>query len=149
MTRFADDGDWDYGRWMLWEQAVANALAGKRGQAALAELEVALVALPEKRLIDSRLAWKGEVCAVGALVLAKRCAAGDDRDTVLAEMERASDPEEYFAADVTATYGQNYGRMAYAMAWRIAELNDEDCRGASPEARYEHVLAWVRKAQGK
>jgi hypothetical protein len=147
MSRFYDDGDWDYGRWMLWEQATQRALSGKRGQAALRDLEGALLALPEKRLIESYLAKDGEVCAVGALVLAKRCQAGETREAVLADMERISDPEDYCAADVTASEGKKHGRMAYAMAWRIAELNDEDCRDATPERRYEYVLAWVRKAQ--
>ena len=42
MSRFSDDGaDWDYGRWSLWNQAVTNAISGKRGQAALADLEAA------------------------------------------------------------------------------------------------------------
>jgi len=148
MTRFSDDGDWDYSRYCLWESAVANALAGRRGQAALADLEAALLALPEHRLIESHLAKDGEVCAVGALVLANRCAAGEDRAAVLADLERISDPEEYYAADVTACFGHQYGRMAYAMAWRIAELNDEDLGGLEPEARFERVLAWVRKARG-
>ena len=148
MSRFYDDGDWDYGRWELWEQATSRALAGKRGQAALRDLEQALLALPEKRLVEGYIAKDGEVCAVGALVLAKRCAAGESRAAVLAELERLSDPEGDYAADVTASLGRKYGRMAYAMAWRIAELNDEDCRGATPEWRYEYVLNWVRKAQG-
>lgn len=150
VTRFGyADCDWDYGRYELWECAVANALAGRRGQAALADLEAALVALPEPRLIEGALAKDGEVCAVGALVAANRCAAGEDRAVVLAEMERLTDPEDCWdASDVTAIVGQRHGRMAYAMAWRIAELNDEDCRNMTPEQRYEYVLGWVRKARG-
>jgi hypothetical protein len=148
VSRFNDDGDWDYGRYSLWERAMTNALSGRRGQAALADLEQALLALPQKRLIDGALACNGEVCAVGALVVRNRVAAGEDRAAVLADLERATDPEEYNDnADVTATYGAKHGRMAYAMAWRIAELNDEDCRNATPEWRYEYVLDWVRKAQ--
>src|SRR6185369_14922087 len=67
MTRFSDDYDWDFGRYMLWEQAVTNAMSGRRGQAALRDLEEALVALPEKRLVDT-LCKDGEVCAISALV---------------------------------------------------------------------------------
>lgn len=149
MSRFGDDCDWDYNRYMLWERAVVNALSGRRGQAALADLETALLALPEPRLIEGALARDGEVCAVGALVLTNRCAAGEDRAAVLAELERATDPDDnYLADDVTASYGAKHGRMAYAMAWRIAELNDEDCRNLTPEGRYEYVLSWVRKARG-
>lgn len=149
MTRFCDDGDWDYGRWSLWEQATTRAIEGKRGQAALADLEAALLALPEPRLIESYLAKDGEVCAVGALVLANRVAAGESRASVMAELELATDPEDDCGADHTACIGAKHGRMAYAMAWRIAELNDEDLRGRSPEKRFQQVLAWVRKAQGK
>ncbi len=149
VTRFSEDGDWDYGRFCLWEQAITRALEGKRGQSALADLESALLALPAPRLIEGHLALNGEVCAIGALALAKRTAAGENRETVLAEMERMTDPEDVdFAADVTASCGSRYGNMAYAMAWRIAELNDEDCRGMEPERRFQYVLYWVRKAQG-
>jgi hypothetical protein len=148
MSRFDyDDGDWDYGRFMLWERAMQNALSGRRGQAALADLEQALLALPEPRLIEGYLAKDGEVCAMGALVAAKRVAAGEDRAAVLAELERLSPEESWEAPDVTASIGRQYGGMAYAMAWRIAELNDEDCRAYTPEQRFEKVLAWVRGAQ--
>lgn len=34
-------------------------------------------------------------------------------------------------------------------AWHLAYLNDEQFAGASPEQRYEQMLAWVRRAQGK
>jgi hypothetical protein len=149
VSRFYDDGDWDYGRYMLWEQAMTRAIGGKRGQAALADLEQALLALPSHRLVEGYIAKEGEVCAIGALVLAKRTAAGESRDVVLAELERVSDPEEEYVADVTASLGTKYGNMAYSMAWRIAELNDEDLRGRSPEERFDQVLRWVRKAQGK
>lgn len=152
MSRFNDDGDWDYGRWSLWEQATTKALEGRRGQAALADLEAALLALPEHRLIESHLAHEGEVCAVGALVLHNRCAAGESRAAVMADLEqidRSVWDDAGYASDVTASTGKRYGRMAYAMAWRIAELNDEDFRGVSPEERFTRVLAWVRQALGR
>lgn len=72
MSRFDsldDDGGIPMG---LWEQMVSNAITGKRGQAALAELELALEALPSKRLIYGSLAKEGTVCAVGAYVASKR-----------------------------------------------------------------------------
>jgi hypothetical protein len=31
----------------------------------------------------------------------------------------------------------------------MAYLNDETFEGATPEQRYEKILAWVRRAQGK
>lgn len=147
MSRFWDDGDWDFGRYSLWEQATRNALSGKRGQAALADLEEALLALPEPRLIEGALAENGEVCAIGALVLHKRRQQGEQRALVLADMERFGREDDI--ADVTAGMGQRWGNMAYAMAWHIAYLNDEDCRNLNPEQRFRFVLGWVRKAQGK
>jgi hypothetical protein len=147
MTRFSDDYDWDFGRYMLWEQAVTNAMSGRRGQAALRDLEEALVALPEKRLVDT-LCKDGEVCAISALVVHKRVQAGEDRATVIAELERMVDPEgDPDAADITACLGARHGNMAYSMAWTIAQWNDEDCFAYTPEQRYEWVLKWVRDAQ--
>jgi hypothetical protein len=149
VSRFSNDGDWDYGRYMLWENAQGRALSSPRGQQALALLEQALLKLPQKRLIDSALAKDGEVCAVGAFVLAQRVTAGEDRDAVLADMARGYDPEDtYGSADDTALAGNRYG-MRYTVAWRIAELNDEDFRTSTPEERYVGVLNWVRRAQGK
>lgn len=149
MSRFYDDGDWDYGRYMLWETAVSNALAGKRGQAALADLEAALLDLPEHRLIHGAVAKEGEVCAIGALVLAKRTEAGEPREKVLADLSRYNDEANDDIADVTACLGAKHGNMAYAMAWQIAYLNDEEVYHlASPEERFQTVLAWVRRARG-
>jgi hypothetical protein len=50
MTRFYDS---DEGvPWPLWKSILSNALGGKRGQRALADMEAALLALPERKLID-------------------------------------------------------------------------------------------------
>lgn len=75
MTRF--DLDYDDGLipWDLWHSIVSNALGGKRGQAALAELESALTALPEQKLVAGKLAAEGSVCAVGAYVAKHRAEA--------------------------------------------------------------------------
>jgi len=62
MSRFVD-GDGDDEFWMLdqgrWERNARAALKGKRGRKALAEIREALLALPEKRLIE------GALCTVG------------------------------------------------------------------------------------
>ena len=63
MSRYTE-GDWDDEnaefKAAAWNRNAQLALKGKRGQKALRELREALMALPEKRLIE------GAVCTVGA-----------------------------------------------------------------------------------
>lgn len=91
MSRFGEgDGEEFAGQYELWEANARRALGGKRGQAALRDLESALVELPSKRLISGHLAHRGEVCAIGALVAHRRAANGEDRDVVLRELASAA-----------------------------------------------------------
>lgn len=126
-------------------------LRGKKGQAVLKELEAALVALPEKRLIEGALYLDGQVCALGALML--------KRETD----KRKSGLEPWFAAVLAVAWlqkvsnkcgvdsyqavleAQKYLHTTRALAARIAFSNDEDCQAATPEVRYEKMLAWVRR----
>lgn len=148
MSRF-DYVDDDEGSipWAFWQPIVSRALAGKRGQRALAEFEEALLALPKRELIDSALATDDGVCAVGALVahkLAKQ--EGLDMAAAMAAMPHGQpDDESIFE---TAEAGRNAG-LTWAVAWHMAYLNDETFSDATPEGRYEQILAWVRRAQGK
>lgn len=179
MSRF-DDGDGEGMPWGLWEQTVSTALGGKRGQMALADLESALVALPEPRLIEGHLASHGAVCAVGAYVAhrkateqgvpiaevisamapAAKCWCGhsgnehtpacagkrwNDAPCSCEEFEEADDEEDIYE---TAAAGTNAG-LSHTIAWHLAYLNDEQFAAATPEQRYEKVLGWVRRAQGK
>lgn len=73
MSRF-DNSDGEGMPWEIWEQVVSNALGGRKGQAALAGMEAALLALPEAKLIEGHLAAEGAVCAVGAFVAAQKAA---------------------------------------------------------------------------
>lgn len=188
MSRFDWDGDGpEYNNaGDLWWANIERALSGRRGQSALADLEEALLALPEPVLIEGHLAEAGQVCAVGALIAHKRVLKGDKLADVLAELEgnasctcghgreshehgtgscsaqrsysdnscwcegwdRETDEDEYGSGYVTANAGVSVG-LTYALAWRLAYLNDEDCAGLAPPERYQRVLAWVRKAQGK
>jgi hypothetical protein len=82
MSRF--DGDWEpredgKNTAGLWRANVKRALAGKRGQAALRDLRDALLALPEKRLIE------GALCTVGL------------RDRIASMPERIPTPEDSLA----------------------------------------------------
>jgi hypothetical protein len=63
-----------YGRW---RGAVASAMRGKRGQAALREIAAAMDAMPEKTLTANELEADGEFCTVGVLMHAR----GLDRKT--------------------------------------------------------------------
>jgi hypothetical protein len=62
-------------------------MSGKRGQAALRDLETALLEMPEKKIIRGKLADRqGHVCTVGLLALHRRVLAGEDREAVLADL---------------------------------------------------------------
>lgn len=141
------------GQFALFNANCRRSLRGKAGQEALRELEAALLALPEKRLIHGRLRddKTGEVCAVGAYARHK----GYDLSTF--------DDE-----DETDEVGDHAG-MPRLVAWQVVALNDytldtvwevadgplnrfeAHCKGGipfirevTPEERYEKVLAWVR-----
>lgn len=181
MSRFSD-GDEESIPWDLWETIVSNALGGRRGQHALADLESALLALPEQKLISGHLAAEGSVCAVGALVAAKRAEQqGVDLPAIIEAMgagvqcwcrhardQHATGPcsgtnrydgkpcscdayeldEDSESAWDTAAAGRDVG-LAWTVAWHLAYLNDEQFSSATPEERFQKMLAWVRRAQGK
>lgn len=177
MSRFDDDGEGM--PWELWERVVSQALAGRKGQAALADLEAALIALPEPKLIRDHLAADGGVCAVGAYVAHKQAAERKlDVATVIDGLSASvrcwcghgpymhgpkcsgkrwggddnCNCDEYEAEDddiyETADAGINAG-LSSTLAWHFAYLNDEEWGGATPEQRYERMLAFARRAQGK
>lgn len=151
MSRYdAYEGDEMFpGQWWLWEENLRRTISGRKGQQALRDLEAALLALPEPKLISSNLALNGQVCAMGALVLHRLCAQGEDREAVMVELEQAIDPDadEYGTGAIeTAEMGKAVG-LTFTLAWHIGEVNDEWRRGGeeTPEERYERVLAWTRK----
>ena len=73
MTRISYSEEEDYeGQFALFRANLNRSLAGKKGQAALRDLEAALLALPEKRLVGYHLVKDGDVCATGALVALRR-----------------------------------------------------------------------------
>jgi hypothetical protein len=56
----------------LWQANVRRGARGKRGQAFLKELRDILIAMPEKRLVESDwITPQGEVCVLGAYLRAK------------------------------------------------------------------------------
>ena len=178
MSRF-EDYDGEGMPYALWEQVISRALGGRRGQEALAGLEEALLALPEPKLIEGHLAHDGQVCAIGAYVAHRRAQReGVDMRAVVEAMSadlkcwcghgRGAHVDgactgkrwegrlcgctefevDYEGPDETAAAGSAEG-MRYTVAWHLASLNDETFREVTPEQRYERMLAWVRRAQGK
>lgn len=109
----------------LWRQAVARAINGRRGQAFLRDLAVALDALPNKRLIRNDLIRDGEVCALGAL--------GALRGINMTEL----DPDDYDT--VAARFN-----IANSMAQEIVYENDEMGRySETPEELWARMRLWV------
>lgn len=155
MSRYDCDGDGDgpeyNNAWDLQEQAGLNALRGKRGQAVLKELEVALLALPEKKLLHGKLSREGGVCAIGALALKRRMEAGEARDAALKWMEEQVDPEDCEEwGEQTAYFAKKHLGVVKALAYKISFENDEG-RGEynhghkeTDEERWARVLKWVR-----
>lgn len=136
--------------WQFWEVIVSRALGSERGQEALADMEEALLALPERKLIEGHLAKDDGVCGIGALVAHKRA---KDRGIAIHEAiaelaEEAADEEFSYDPNRTADAGVQVG-LRSSVAWHLAYLNDEQFRDLSPDDRYEKMLAWVRRAQGK
>lgn len=156
MGRIGYSEDEDYpGQHALWQGNVMRCLNGRRGRAALRELEAALLALPSKRLIAHKLVEEGEVCAIGALALHKG-------DTI--EHLATFDEEDMVGV------GEHYGVPAL-VAWAVVEKNDYDLDSytitapgpnqyryyhgqqggyrltvqVTPEERYNYLLAWVQR----
>lgn len=135
---FSDDEERP-GQFALWNANVVRSLKGRAGQVALRELEAALVALPEKRLIRNYLIDDADgVCAVGCYARAK----GLDLKAFDRDYE-------------TDAVGVKAG-MPRLVAWEVVAQNDiyneghyKDGDGRyvayTPEERYERVLAWVRE----
>ena len=150
-TDYAEEEDFP-GQWALQEKNLERLLAGKRGQAVLRDLEAALLAIPEKRLIADHGVKDGEVCTVAALAVHKQVTQGQSRELVLRQLE--AEEREYLGEDYEYSewgddqYTQDLGvsvGVPKSLAWRLVALNDLDYDGCTPEQRYEKVLAWTRR----
>lgn len=145
MSRFDDCYDEDFpNQAELYRANVQRALKGKRGQAFLKELEEALVALPEKKLIEGRICEMGKVCAMGALALKRRVSSGEKIEDALRWLEDEAPQEGY--ADETAAFMEKHFGVLGCLAMEVAYTNDERRqKDPTEEARYEKVLTWVRE----
>ncbi len=120
---YTDDCD-DYLALGRWRAQVASATRGKRGQRFFRDLVAALDALPEKRLIPNELVTGEGVCALGAL--------GKMRNLTLPKLDH---PER-----IAAVFD-----VARQLTAEVMYMNDEDCWGESPEARWLSVRKWAAK----
>lgn len=93
MSRVGYSEDEDYpGQFALYRANLERSLAGRRGQAALRDLEAALLELPEKRLIYGHVVKDGDVCANGALIAYQATKKGLTREEALAQMAEETAP---------------------------------------------------------
>lgn len=147
MSRFnSDDYDFDYpNQGDLWSANVQRHLAGAKGQAILRELRDALLTLPERKLINGRLAdEQGCVCTVGALAAHRGVSLKELAELVKPD-ERWGEVDAYEAEMRTMDLGRRIG-LKEVMSVTLAARND-DCWYApldeTDEQRYERVLKWV------
>lgn len=130
----------------LWEANQRRSLKGKKGQAALRELEAALLALPEPRLIaDEFENAQGEVCALGALARFKGKENPKTADVLIHDEvynEYYDDGYLMEGAGLELAASMDVPRM---VALAIIYHNDDSWQPLTPEQRYDRVLAWTRR----
>lgn len=128
MSRAGYVDDYDMDQWALirWRGAVTSAIRGKRGQAFLREMLVALDALESPALARGDLQTDhGDVCALGSVAKLRGI---DVMDVDTCDYEALS---------------KLFG-ISEAMAREIMFVNDEWCRTPAPSrARFTEVRTWV------
>lgn len=135
---FPNEGD-------LWNANLIRHMRGRAGQAVLRELREALLSLPEKRLINGRLADEsGCVCTVGALAAHRGVSLKELADRIKVDYE-GYPFDEWDAEEATLNEGLRIG-LKTGMVVRLASINDDTWGPGiheTPEQRYERVLKWV------
>ncbi len=113
-----------------WRGRVNSSIRGQRGQRLLRETLAALDSMPEKRLIAEELRADGEVCTLGAVLVAR----GADVDKL--------DPEDH----------DGLGKLLDVPACLVQEIeyeNDEGGWNETPEQRWQRVRKWVERKLAK
>ncbi len=116
---YVDQFDLDYLAFGRYRGRVASAMRGARGQKLLRDTLAALDAMPEKRLIANELREDGEVCTLGAVMVAR----GIEPDNY--------DPAEH---DVLG----NLLNVSPCVIAEIEFMNDE-CTPTDPVKRWEFM----------
>ena len=122
---YADD---EPAMFAMYRGMVASATRGRRGQALLRDILIAMNGMPVKQLIKDDLEGEnGAVCAIGA--------AGKLRGMDMSDL----DPED--AETVAGRFN-----VADCLAREILWQNDENWwwRKETPEERFERMRKWVR-----
>ena len=172
MSRYEDDYDGEDfpNQSALWHANAERALKGKRGRKALTDLRAALLALPDKRLIEGALctvnpekrrefrpedAWRYNdlagraaqdgtgVCAIGALLWHRKVKAGMDPAEAFDSLPTMDDANHDLHD--TARLAVRDAGLVYSLAWDLAYRNDETYEARTPEERYAAFLAWIEQ----
>jgi hypothetical protein len=122
---YYDDYESDSNIGFLWDSITRTAIRGRRGQRLLREMGTALDAMPVKELEAGVLVEDGQVCALGAVALAR----GIDVS--------ALDPED--PAAVAKVFD-----IPTTLAREVAYQNDDgSLRDEAPAERWTRMRAWV------
>lgn len=147
------DDNADFLRACAFEANTERHLKGEKGQKALRELEAALLALPEKKLLYSEFVVReegkdeeGAVCALGAVALKRRMDKGMTRAQALKEIKEKGPLHDGDHPWTGIKKTAEFMDLKVNFVWEVVEKNDEECsRNCKPEDRYQHVLEWVQK----
>ena len=141
MSRSGYTEDFGYdepGRMNLYRGNVARAIQGKRGQAMLRELAVAMDAMPVRGLVARSFKGKdGKVCPLGCLLVARGVDVGPLDAAV-------GDDDEY--ADSVAQEAADAVGVARSMAAEVMFENDDPFGFRGPETdeeRWARMRRWV------
>ena len=131
---------------------IKRAIAGKKGQKFLRELEAALLAMPAKRLVSGVLVHTketpadGDVCALGSVAVARQMASGMTRTAAMEKVAKDFDGvnEENYSGWEIQQETAALLKICHPLAYAVIDRNDE-CSASTPEERYWKVLSWVQK----
>jgi hypothetical protein len=138
MSRSGYSDEHDSDQIALWRGQVASAIRGRRGQAFLRDLLVALQALPEKRLITGHMVQGDCVCAIGAL--------GKARGVDMSAIDKLIDASDDYDDDAVGYKVADLFDIASQLAREVLYMNDDGVYGTeTDEQRYERMVTWVEK----
>lgn len=156
-----EEGDCDdtesFLRGCAFEGNMQRAIHGRKGQKILRELEEALLAMPEKRLIHGKFATTtlvaapgglptvdSDVCALGCLAVHREMKKGLSRAQAVMAVQSEVTSDEDDGGMEAITQAAGYLDLVTPLAYAIVERNDE-YGGSSPEETYKKFLKWVQK----